>query len=237
MSFIIKKYIAHPPFHFKGGGLYYLHKKDINMDALVKSPTKKGSKEEITKPTREEAENAVRVLLKFIGENPAREGLLDTPRRMVKSWEANFGGYGKSPDEDLETIFEEVGGYKDIILVRDIPFFSHCEHHVVPIIGKAHIGYYPNQGVTGLSKFARVVDIFSRRMQTQENLTAQIVEAIENKLKPRGLAVMIEAEHMCMSMRGVQKQGVSTVTTGFTGVFENSAEHQARFMMLLRGLK
>jgi GTP cyclohydrolase IA len=186
------------------------------------------------KPTREEAEAAVRTLLLWAGDNPDREGLIDTPRRMVKTWESQFAGYKQTTDAHLDTVFEEVGGYKDIVLVRDIPFFSHCEHHVVPITGKAHIAYYPAGGVVGLSKLARVVDIYARRLQTQENMTAQIVNDIEVKLKPRGLAVLIEAEHMCMSMRGVQKAGVSTITTGFTGAFKDAAE-QARFMMMIKG--
>jgi GTP cyclohydrolase I len=148
-----------------------------------------------------------------------------------------FRGYRQSAADELGTIFEEVGGYGDVVLVRDIPFFSHCEHHIVPISGKAHIAYYPREGVVGLSKLAKVVDIFARRLQTQENMTAEIVNAIDDQLKPRGLAVLIEAEHMCMSMRGVQKQGVSTITTGFTGVFKEDASEQARFMMMIRGFK
>jgi len=172
-----------------------------------------------------------------VGDDPDREGLLDTPRRMVKAWEDLFRGYKLSAGEELDTVFEEVGGYGDIVLVRDIPFFSHCEHHIVPITGKAHIAYYPRDGVVGLSKLARVVDIFARRLQTQENLTAEISNSIDEHLKPRGLAILLEAEHMCMSMRGVQKHGVSTVTTGFTGVFRDDPSEQARFMMLIRGFK
>jgi GTP cyclohydrolase I len=188
------------------------------------------------RPTREEAEAAVRTLIRWVGDDPDREGLVDTPKRFVKAYEDLFRGYRQSAADELGTVFEDVGGYNDIVLVRDVPFFSHCEHHIVPIMGKAHIGYYPSEGVVGLSKLARVVDIYSRRLQTQENLTAEIVNAIEDNLKPRGLAVLLEAEHMCMSMRGVQKQGVSTITTGFTGVFQDAAE-QARFMMLVRGFK
>lgn len=189
------------------------------------------------RPTRDEAEAAVRTLLLWAGDDPDREGLIDTPKRMVKAYEDLFRGYRQKAEDELDTVFEEVGGYKDIVLVRDIPFFSHCEHHVVPIIGKAHIGYYPRAGVVGLSKLARVVDIFARRLQTQENLTADIVAAIEANLDPRGLAVLLDAEHMCMSMRGVQKQGVSTITTGFTGVFKDDPAEQARFMMMIRGFK
>ncbi|OQW81754.1 GTP cyclohydrolase I FolE [Candidatus Raskinella chloraquaticus] len=209
------------------------------MDAVVKSFPARADQADIVRrrPSREEAEAAVRTLIEWVGDDPDREGLLDTPRRMVKAWEDLFRGYKLSAAEELDTVFEEVGGYGDIVLVRDIPFFSHCEHHIVPITGKAHIAYYPRDGVVGLSKLARVVDIFARRLQTQENLTAEISNAIDEHLKPRGLAILLEAEHMCMSMRGVQKHGVSTVTTGFTGVFRDDPSEQARFMMLIRGFK
>ncbi|MFC0218426.1 GTP cyclohydrolase I [Pseudochelatococcus lubricantis] len=186
------------------------------------------------RPTRAEAEAAVETLLRWIGENPAREGLVDTPRRVVKAYEELFAGYGENSAEVLDRVFEEVEGYSDIVLVRDISFFSHCEHHMVPIIGKAHIAYYPARGVVGLSKLARVVDVFARRLQTQEALTAQISDAINDALQPRGLAIMIEAEHMCMAMRGIQKQGASTITTRFSGVFADDPAEQARFMMLVR---
>ncbi|OQW50919.1 GTP cyclohydrolase I FolE [Candidatus Raskinella chloraquaticus] len=209
------------------------------MDAVVKSFPARADQADIVRrrPSREEAEAAVRTLIEWVGDDPDREGLLDTPRRMVKAWEDLFRGYKLSAGEELDTVFEEVGGYGDIVLVRDIPFFSHCEHHIVPITGKAHIAYYPRDGVVGLSKLARVVDIFARRLQTQENLTAEISNSIDEHLKPRGLAILLEAEHMCMSMRGVQKHGVSTVTTGFTGVFRDDPSEQARFMMLIRGFK
>ncbi|SON55436.1 GTP cyclohydrolase 1 [Hartmannibacter diazotrophicus] len=186
------------------------------------------------RPTREEAEQAVRTLIAWAGDDPDREGLVDTPARVAKAYGELFGGYDQDANEQLARVFEEVGGYKDMILVRDIPFFSHCEHHMVPFIGKAHIAYYPNAGVVGLSKLARVVDVFSRRLQTQENLTAQIADAIEEALKPRGVAVLVEAEHQCMSMRGVQKQGVSTLTTQFTGVFDRDPTEQVRFMTMVR---
>ncbi len=207
------------------------------MDAVVTTlPVHKGPEaKRRRRPTREEAEAAVRTLIEWIGDDPDREGLIDTPRRMAKSWEDLFRGYGQSAADELGTVFEEVGGYGDVVLVRDIPFFSHCEHHIVPIQGKAHIAYYPRDGVVGLSKLARVVDIFARRLQTQENMTAEIVAAIEESLSPRGLAVLVEAEHMCMSMRGVQKQGVSTITTGFTGLFKADATEQVRFMTMIRG--
>jgi GTP cyclohydrolase IA len=209
------------------------------MDAAVTTlPVSKGPEvKHRRRPSREEAEAAVRTLIEWIGDDPDREGLVDTPRRMVKAWEDLFRGYGLSAEKELGTVFEEVGGYGDIVLVRDIPFFSHCEHHIVPIMGRAHIAYYPRDGVVGLSKLAKVVDIFARRLQTQENMTAEISNVIEETLRPRGLAVLVEAEHMCMSMRGVQKQGVSTVTTGFTGLFKDDPNEQVRFMTMVRGFR
>ncbi|GGE83825.1 GTP cyclohydrolase 1 [Stappia taiwanensis] len=176
----------------------------------------------------------MRTLLAWIGESPTREGLLDTPKRVVKAQEEVFSGYTQDPAEHLKRTFEEVGGYDDIVLVRGIPFFSHCEHHMLPFVGEAHVAYYPSEGVVGLSKIARVVDIFAKRLQTQENLTAQIVGALDTHLAPRGIAVMLEAEHQCMTMRGVQKRGVSTITTRFTGVFQDDPNEQARFMSLVR---
>lgn len=205
------------------------------MDAIVKNfpgaGTQNGAVD--TRPTQAEAEEAVRVLLRWAGDNPNREGLLDTPKRVAKSYRELFGGYDLNASDVLGTTFEEVGGYDDIILVRDIPFYSHCEHHMVPIVGKAHVAYLPAGRVLGLSKIARVVEIYGRRLQTQETMTAQISQAIETTLKPRGVAVMIDAEHMCMSMRGVQKQGSTTLTTSFTGVFKSEPAQQARFMTMV----
>jgi GTP cyclohydrolase I len=186
------------------------------------------------RPTREQAEAAVRTLLAWTGDNPKREGLVDTPRRVVKAFEELFGGYFECPIEALSRTFEEVGGYDDIVLMRDIPVQSHCEHHMLPFVGKAHIAYYPAGRVVGLSKLARVVDIYAKRLQTQENLTAQIATTIDEVLQPRGVAVLIEAEHMCMSLRGVQKHGVSTLTTQFTGQFRDEPEEQDRFLRLIR---
>jgi GTP cyclohydrolase I len=191
----------------------------------------------IVPPPLEEAEAAVRVLLRWAGDNPEREGLLDTPKRVVKAYEELFAGYSQDAGQLLERVFEDVQGYDDMVLVRDIPFASHCEHHMVPFIGKAHIAYYPSEGVVGLSKLARVVEAFARRLQTQETMTAQITDAIDTALKPRGIAVLIEAEHMCMSIRGVQKQGASTVTSQFTGVFRDDPTEQVRFYTMLRGFK
>ena len=185
-------------------------------------------------PTRAEAEQAVRTLLRYIGEDPHREGLQDTPRRVVKAYAEFFGGYSMHPDEILDRVFEEVEGHRDFVLVRGIPFHSHCEHHMVPFVGRAHVAYYPSGGVVGLSKLARLVEAFARRLQTQETMTAQIAGALNAALKPRGVAVMLEAEHMCMSMRGVQKPGSSTITSQFTGRFDENPAEQARFLMLVR---
>ncbi len=215
------------------------------MDAVVKtlSPilgrnlkVKEASPKQ-PRPSREEAEDAVRVLLSWAGDDPTREGLLETPKRVVKAYDELFKGYDQDASEMLSKVFEDVDGYDDMVLVRDIPFVSHCEHHMVPFFGKAHVAYFPSEGVVGLSKLARTVEVFARRLQTQEAMTAQIADAIELSLKPRGIAVLIEAEHMCMSMRGVQKQGASTVTTRFTGVFSNDPTEQVRFFTMVRGLK
>ena len=212
------------------------------MDAVVKSlkPAIARSTQpspRLPRPSREEAEAAVRVLIRWAGDDPAREGLIDTPKRVVKAYEELFKGYKQDAGEILSTVFEDVEGYDDMVLVRDIPFAAHCEHHMVPFVGKAHVAYFPAEGVVGLSKLARVVDVFARRLQTQETMTAQITEAIDDALHPRGIAVLIEAEHMCMSMRGVQKQGASTITTRFTGLFRDDPSEQARFFTMVRGAK
>ena len=199
------------------------------MDAIVKKQIENST----SRPSREEAEDAVRTLLRWIGENPEREGLLDTPKRVVKAYEELFGGYEQDTSEALGRTFDEVAGYDDIVLVRDIPFFSHCEHHMVPIIGQAHVAYLPDGKVLGLSKIARVVEIFASRLQTQEALTAQVAHAIQATLKPLGVAVMIEAEHMCMAMRGIKKAGSTTLTTTFTGEFKQDKQEQSRFISMV----
>lgn len=186
------------------------------------------------RPSQEDAEAAVRTLLRYIGEDITREGLIDTPARVANAYRELFSGYDQDAEEALGRTFEEVAGYDDIVLVRDIPFFSHCEHHMVPIIGKAHVAYLPDGRVLGLSKIARVVEIFGRRLQTQEAMTAQVAHAIDETLRPRGVAVMIEAEHMCMAMRGIQKQGSTTLTTTFTGAFKTNPHEQARFISMIR---
>ena len=208
------------------------------MDAVVKTLQAKiaaapGAK--AARPSRQEAEDAVRTLIRWLGDDPGREGLVDTPKRMVKAYEELFAGYDEDPAEFLGRVFEEVEGYGDIVVVRDIPFHSHCEHHVLPFMGRAHVAYYPAKGVVGLSKIARVVDAYARRLQTQEAMTAQVAAALESGLRPRGVAVMIEAEHLCMAMRGIRKTGSSTLTTRFTGVFKDDPAEQARFMTLVRG--
>ena len=213
------------------------------MDAVVKTlsirprPQAVDSSSVVNRPSREEAEAAVRTLIAWAGDDPAREGLIDTPKRVVKAYDEFFQGYRMHGPAVLDKVFEEVAGYDDMVLVRDIPFSSHCEHHMVPFVGAAHVAYYPSEGVVGLSKLARVVDVFAKRLQTQETLTAQIVEAITDALNPRGVAVLLDAEHMCMSMRGVQKQGASTITTRFTGIFRDDPAEQVRFMSMLKGYR
>ncbi|MDJ0933661.1 GTP cyclohydrolase I FolE [Breoghania sp.] len=212
------------------------------MDAVVNAA--KNNKETAGKqekavpgdrPTRAQVEEAVRTLLAYIGEDVTREGLIETPQRVIRAYEEFYRGYSESAEEHLGTTFDEVNGYDDIVLLRDIPFYSHCEHHMVPFVGRAHVAYFPDGGVVGLSKLARVIDVYARRLQTQENLSAQIAAAIDGALKPRGVAVLLEAEHQCMSLRGVQKAGVTTVTTRFTGIFRTDPAQQARFMSLVRG--
>jgi GTP cyclohydrolase I len=212
------------------------------MDDLVKTSTLRLVEQDrrpVEKPSREEAMEAVRTLLRWAGDDPAREGLLDTPKRVVKAYGELFSGYAEDAEALLAKVFKDVDGYDDMVLVRDIPFASHCEHHMVPFVGKAHIAYYPSDGVVGLSKLARLVEVYARRLQTQETMTAQIINAMNNALNPRGVAVLLEAEHMCMSMRGVQKHGSSTITTQFSGLFRDEPAEQARFFQMVhaRGLR
>lgn len=186
-----------------------------------------------SKPTRAEAEEAVRTLLAWAGDDPSREGLRDTPKRVAAAFEEYFAGYDADPVAALSRTFEDVGGYDDMVMLRDIRVQSHCEHHIAPFVGVAHIAYLPGDRVVGLSKLARVVEIFASRLQTQEKLTAEISGAIESVLAPRGVAILIEAEHQCMSMRGVRQHGVSTVTTRFSGVFESDASYRDRFLQMV----
>lgn len=191
------------------------------------------SEERNQKPSREEAEAAVRTLIAWAGDDPTREGLRETPKRVVKSYEEFYEGYDKDPKEILSKVFEEIEGYDEIVLVKDIPLQSHCEHHMVPIIGKAHVGYLPDQRVVGLSKLARVVDMFGKRLQTQETMTAQIADTINDVLKPKGVAVVIDAEHQCMSSRGVNKHGSSTITSRMIGVFRENQKSRMEFLNLI----
>ncbi len=211
------------------------------MDAVVKSLLERPQPQAnvpLLRPSREEAEAAVRVLLRWAGDDPSREGLRDTPKRVVKAYEELFSGYQQDAEYVLSRVFEEVHGYDDMVLVRGIPFSSHCEHHMVPFFGTAHVAYYPSEvGVVGLSKLARLVDVFAKRLQTQEALTAQIIAAVDRHLRPRGCAVMLEAQHMCMSMRGVRKHGSETVTTQFTGIFRDDPAEQIRFTAMVRDSK
>jgi len=185
------------------------------------------------KPTREQAEAAVRTLLSWAGDDPRREGLLDTPKRVVDAYSDWFSGYGDDPRAYLERTFEEVAGYDELIVLRDIEFESHCEHHMAPIIGKAHIGYLPNGKVIGISKLARVVETYARRFQVQEKLTAQISDTINEVLQPRGVGVVIEGAHECMTTRGVHKRGVSMITSKMLGTFREDARTRAEFLRFI----
>jgi GTP cyclohydrolase I len=182
------------------------------------------------RPTREEAEAAVRTLLRWAGDDPDREGLLDTPARVAKAYGEWFRGYAEDPHADLQRVFEEVEGYDEMVVLRDIRFESYCEHHLAPIIGRAHVGYMPTDRVVGISKLARVVDSFAKRLQVQEKMTAQIANAIRDVLRPKGVAVVLEAEHHCMSTRGVMKHGVSMVTSTMLGVFRDDPTTRREFL-------
>jgi GTP cyclohydrolase I len=185
------------------------------------------------KPSRSEAEAAVRTLIRWAGENPDREGLKGTPDRVVRSYEEFFAGYNDDPREILQRTFEEVEGYDEVVALRDIRVESYCEHHMVPIIGVAHIGYLPDKRVVGISKLARVVDAYARRLQIQEKLTAQIANTIEEVLQPRGVAVVIEAAHQCMTTRGVHKDGVTMVTSRMLGAFRDNGETRREFLTMI----
>jgi GTP cyclohydrolase I len=204
------------------------------MDAVIKKMPRELIARTVKRPSQEEVEAAVRVLLAWAGDNPDREGLLDTPRRVAKAFREYFSGYDEDPAEALSRTFEDVGGYDDIVMLRDIEFNSHCEHHIAPFVGRVHLAYLPTKAVVGISKLARVVEIYARRLQTQETMTAQIASAITSALEPRGAAVLVEAVHTCMSMRGVGKRNVATITTQFTGEFKSNPVLQARFMDLVR---
>jgi len=200
------------------------------MDAIT--PEQDRMTDDSLRPSREEAEAAVRTLIAWTGDNPNREGLQDTPKRVVKAYEEWFRGYDEDPVQELSRVFEDVQGYDDLVMLRNIDVESHCEHHIAPFIGKAHVAYLPDQAVVGISKIARVVEIFAKRLQTQETMTAQIADAISQALKPLGVAVYIDAVHECMSTRGVHHPDVSTITTQFTGAFKDNPELRERFLRL-----
>ena len=185
------------------------------------------------KPSREQAEAAVRTLLRWAGDDPAREGLLDTPKRVAKAYQDWFSGYAEDPADYLMRTFKEVEGYDEMIVLRDIEFESHCEHHMAPIIGKAHVGYLPDGKVVGISKLARVVETYARRLQVQEKMTAQIAQVIQDVLQPRGVGVVIEGAHECMTTRGVHKRGVSMITSKMLGSFREDARTRAEFLQFI----
>ena len=195
---------------------------------------KKKSSKKSDKPSQEEAQEAIRTLLRWAGDDPDREGLVDTPKRVALAYKDWFGGYRMDPVRYLKRTFEEVEGYDEMIVLRDIDFESHCEHHMAPIIGRAHVGYLPNNKVVGISKLARVVETFARRLQVQEKLTAQIANCIQDVLKPKGVGVIINARHECMTTRGVHKTGVSMVTSQMLGAFRKDARTRQEFLEIIR---
>ena len=198
---------------------------------------KVGPLETAIKPTREEAEEAVRTLISWTGDDPDRECLIETPKRVVKAYEEFFEGYNMDPEEVLTKTFEEVRGYDDAVIVRNIRVESHCEHHIVPILGVAHVGYIPNNRVVGISKLARVIEIFGKRLQTQETMTAQIADTIQKVLQPKGVAVVVDASHQCMTTRGIHKTESSTITSRMLGAFRDNPETRSEFMNLINSPK
>ncbi len=205
------------------------------MDAVTRKPLIPEAPAAVSRPTRAEVEEAVRVLIAWVGDNPDRDGVKETPKRVAAALEELYAGYRLDPADVLERTFDEDGGYDDMVVVKDIPFYSHCEHHMMPVTGRAHIAYYPSDKVVGLSKLGRVVDIFARRLQTQERMTAEVIGAIDEALRPRGVAIMVEAEHHCVTRRGTRAHGATTTTTQFTGVFRDDPAEQMRFMTLVGG--
>mgnify|MGYP006111281301 FL=1 len=205
------------------------------MKKKKKSVTKKTIKKaQIKRPSNAEAEKAVRTLISFVGENPDREGLLDTPKRVVKAYRDWYAGYDQDPREFLSKTFSETGGYDEIVMLKDIRVESHCEHHMAPFIGSAHVAYLPNKRVVGISKLARVTRIFSKRMQVQEKLTAEIANCLQEVLKPRGVAVVIEAQHECMTTRGINEPGISMVTSQLLGKFRTDPSTRKEFYSMIK---
>lgn len=200
---------------------------------MPQTSTNKTNDEAYPKPSREEAMQAVKTLIAWAGDNPNREGLIDTPKRVVNAYNEFFEGYNISPEEILSRTFEEVEGYDEMVIIKNVRLESHCEHHMVPIIGKAHVAYIPEKRVVGISKLARIVDVYAKRLQTQEIMTAQIADTIERVLKPKGVAVVVDAAHQCMTTRGVHKAETSTVTSRMLGLFRSDQRTRAEFMNLI----
>jgi GTP cyclohydrolase I len=205
--------------------------KSVKTKTLAKRRTPAAAK--LVKPTRAEAEAAVRTLLRWAGDDPLREGLLATPSRVVAAYEEWYSGYGQDPRDYLQRTFEEVGGYDEIVLLRNIRFESHCEHHMAPVLGRVHVGYLPRNRVVGISKLARLVDVYAKRLQTQEKMTAEIAGCLEAVLKPFGVAVIVEAAHQCMTTRGVHKTDVTMVTSRMLGAFRDQAQTRQEFLAAL----
>ena len=220
------KVLSHIYFSVINSIKFIIAQNDMSVEAFK-------TKENKPKPSRKQAEEAVETLLRYIGENPDREGLRETPARYVRAFDEFFAGYDQDPAEELVKTFEDIEDYDDFVLVKGIDFVSHCEHHIVPIIGKAHVAYWPDKKVVGISKLARVVDVMSKRLTSQENMTRQVAEIIETTLDAKGVAVMIDANHQCMSTRGVEKTNSSTVTFCFKGLFKNP-EDQHRFLEMIK---
>ena len=206
----------------------------VSPDDHISSKSSPSNSSKNTHPTRSEAEQAVRTLIKWMGDDPTREGLIDTPKRVINSYAELFSGYTQDPSEILERTFEETDGYGDIVLLKDIRVESYCEHHLIPITGVAHVAYIPENRVVGISKLARTVELFSKRLQIQEKLTSQVANAINDTLKPKGVAVLIEAEHGCMTTRGVHKPGVNMVTKTLIGCFKENPDLRTEFLSLIK---
>jgi len=201
--------------------------KDGGESSIVERPMT------LKRPSIEKAEAAVRTLIEWAGDDPDREGLLDTPRRVAKAFREYFAGYDEDPDEVLQRTFGETNGYDEIVVLRDVDFHSHCEHHIAPIVGRVHIGYLPDKRVIGISKLARVVDVYARRLQIQEKLTSEIADTLERVMQPRGVGVVVEAEHHCMTTRGVRKAGVKMVTSRMLGTFRTDSKTRREFLSMI----
>ena len=208
-----------------------MNKPETNKELTPKQPPRSDSYSGVV--TREHAEAAVRTLIQWIGENPDREGLVGTPGRVARAYKELFSGYGENPKEILRRTFKEVDKYDEMVVLRDIRFGSHCEHHILPIIGRVHVAYLPSRRVIGISKLARIVDIYARRLQIQEKLTVQIADTIDEVLRPKGVAVVVEASHECMTTRGVRKSGVNMVTSRMTGDFRSDASTRREFLNII----